>query len=69
MAPKAAPKLQANIKVVTQVVSRNAGWKSSVRLGRFNVPLDFFSCQAGDSGKNGLMIISGIAGMIPEIKV
>ena len=34
-------------------------------LGLCKAPLDFFSCQIGDSGKKGLTIISGIAGKSP----
>jgi hypothetical protein len=38
-------------------------------LGRFNVPLDFFSRQIGDSGKNGRTRINGIAGISPDNSV
>jgi hypothetical protein len=38
-------------------------------LGRFKVPEAFFCCQMGDSGKNGLMIISGSAGTTPDMSV
>ena len=39
------------------------------KLGRFKVPLDFFSCQIGDSGKNGRARMSGIAGISPDSSV
>ena len=38
-------------------------------LGRFSVPAIFLFFQAGDSGKNGRIKISGIAGINPEINV
>ena len=37
------------------------------RLGRRSVPFAFFSCHTGDSGRNGRMMISGIAGITAEI--
>jgi hypothetical protein len=55
--------------VATIVVVRNAGWKSSPTLGRFKVPCWRFSFQIGDSGRNGRMMINGIAGIRPEINV
>ena len=55
--------------VVTIVVRANCGWKSSPNDGRFSVPAAFFSRQTGDSGRNGRMTISGIAGMRPDISV
>ena len=69
MAPNAAPKLQANMIVVTIVVRRNCGAKRSARLGRFSAPAAFFSRQTGDSGRNGRTTINGIAGMTPDISV
>src|SRR5438876_324840 len=51
IAPKAAPKLHAYIQAVMRVVLRNWGWNSSAKLGRRNVPLVFFSCQMGESGR------------------
>ena len=38
-------------------------------LGRFSVPAAFFCCQIGDSGRNGRMRISGMAGITPDINV
>src|SRR5262249_18479823 len=55
--------------VVIMVVRRNCGAYSSATLGRFSVPAAFFSLQSGDSGRNGRMTISGIAGIKPEIIV
>ena len=69
MAPNAAANAHAIITVVTIVVVRNCGWKSSPKLGRLSVPAVFFSRQVGDSGRNGRMRISGIAGMTPDISV
>jgi hypothetical protein len=69
IAPNAAPKLHANMIVVTIVVCRNCGAKSSARLGRFSVPARFFSCQIGDSGRKGRTMINGSAGATPEISV
>ena len=69
MAPNAAPYAIANISVVTIVVVRSAGEKSAAMLGRFSVPAAFFCCHAGDSGRNGRMKISGIAGITPDITV
>ena len=69
MAPNAAPYDIANMIVVTIVVRRNAGENSAAMLGRFSVPAAFFCCQIGDSGRNGRMRISGIAGIRPDISV
>ena len=69
IAPNAAPYAHAIMIVVTIVVRRNCGRNSSAKLGRFSVPAAFFSCHAGDSGRNGRMMISGIAGMTPDISV
>ena len=69
MAPNAAPYDIANMIVVTIVVRRSAGAKSAAMLGRFSVPASFFCCQIGDSGRNGRIRISGIAGSTPDIKV
>ena len=55
--------------VVTIVVRRSSGVKSAATLGRRSVPAAFFCCHAGDSGRNGRMMISGSAGMTPEISV
>jgi len=57
------------MSVVTTVVRRRAGLKSSAMLGRFSVPAALRSRQIGDSGRNGRMRISGIAGMIPDMSV
>src|SRR5262245_37942634 len=51
------------------VVRRSSGANSSRKLGRFKVPASFFFCHEGDSGKNGRMTISGIAGINPDINV
>ena len=55
--------------VVTIVVRRSSGLKIAARLGRFSVPAARFCCQAGDSGRNGRIRMSGSAGMTPEISV
>ena len=55
--------------VVTIVVRANRGWKSSPKHGRFSVPAGFFSRHTGDSGRNGRITISGIAGIRPDISV
>ena len=55
--------------VVTIVVRRNCGAKTSARLGRLSVPADFFAAQTGDSGKKGRITINGIAGIKPEMSV
>jgi hypothetical protein len=51
------------------VVFRSVGWNSSAKLGRFNAPLDFFSNQIGDFGKNGRVRMRGIAGISPDSRV
>ena len=38
-------------------------------LGRCSVPAARFAAQAGDSGKNGRITISGMAGISPDISV
>ena len=43
--------------------------QSRAKLGRWSVPASFFCCQTGDSGRNGRMMISGIAGSTPDISV
>ena len=61
---------QANMIVVTIVVVANAGANSSREaraLERAGLPSS--RCQIGDSGRNGRMTISGIAGIRPEISV
>ena len=55
--------------VVTIVVRRNSGENSSPMLGRCSVPAAFFAAHLGDSGRNGRMMISGIAGISPLISV
>ena len=55
--------------VVTIVVRRSAGANSSAKLGRCSVPAAFFGCHTGDSGRNGRIRISGIAGITPDISV
>ena len=45
---------------------RNCGEKSSAKLGRCSIPACFLATHAGDSGKNGRMMMSGIAGITPE---
>src|SRR5579872_3687046 len=55
--------------VVTMVVCRRPGAKSSPILGRLSVPATFFSDHAGDSGRNGRIKINGIAGIKPDINV
>ena len=55
--------------VVTMVVRRSCGEKSSAMLGRLSVPAAFFSAHSGDSGRNGRIRISGIAGITPDISV
>ncbi len=51
------------------VVRRSSGVKSAASDGRRSVPAAFFSRQAGDSGRNGRIRISGSAGMTPEMSV
>jgi hypothetical protein len=55
--------------VVTIVVRRSSGVKSAATEGRFSVPAAFFACHAGDSGRKGRMMMSGSAGMTPEMSV
>jgi hypothetical protein len=55
--------------VVTIVVRANPGENNSAKLGRFKVPASFLACQAGDSGKKGRIMISGMAGISPDISV
>ena len=55
--------------VVTMVVRRSSGVKSAAIDGRLSVPAAFFARHAGDSGRNGRMMIIGSAGMTPEISV
>ena len=55
--------------VVTMVVRLSSGLKIAARLGRLSVPAARFACQAGDSGRNGRMMMSGSAGMMPDISV
>src|SRR6266550_1138797 len=69
IAPNAAPYEHANMIVVMIVVRASSGEKIAARLGRRIVPDNFFNRHAGDSGRNGRMMISGIAGMSPEISV
>ena len=69
IAPNAAPYDIANISVVTIVVRRSSGANSAAMLGRLSVPDAFFCCQIGDSGRNGRMTISGIAGITPDMTV
>ena len=57
------------MSVDTTVVRSKAGENSCMMLGRFNVPASFFCFQTGDSGRNGRMKMSGMAGSSPDIKV
>ena len=59
----------ANISVVTIVVRRSSGANSAAMLGRFSVPAGLLRVPGGDSGRNGRMMISGMAGMTPDISV
>ena len=61
--------MHANPIAVTIDVRANSGENSAAIVGRLSVPVLRFSAQTGDSGKNGRMMISGIAGMSPEINV
>ena len=67
MAPNATPKLHATMIVVTIVVKLNSRENNSPMLGRLKVPAAFFAAHFGDSGRNGRIIISGIAGTMPLI--
>ena len=69
IAPNDAAYPHAIMTVVTIVVRRNRGRNSSAKLGRLSVPAFRFSIHMGDSGRNGRMSISGIAGMMPDISV
>ena len=69
IAPNAAAKLHVNMIVVTIVIRRSSGENSSAMLGRRSVPASRFFCQAGDSGRNGRITISGTAGISPDISV
>ena len=69
IAPNAAAYAHAIMTVVTIVVRRNCGVKSAAKLGRLSVPARFFCRHIGDSGRNGRMMMSGIAGMTPDISV
>ena len=55
--------------VATMVVFLSWGEKRSLILARFNSPASFFFCHSGDSGRKGRMMISGMAGIKPLIKV
>jgi hypothetical protein len=55
--------------VVTIVVRRRSLLNNAAILGRFNVPASFACCHFGDSGRNGRIKISGMAGMSPDISV
>ena len=55
--------------VVTIVVRRSSGENSSAMLGRRSVPAARFCAQTGDSGRNGRIAISGMAGIRPDISV
>ena len=55
--------------VVTIVVRRSSGENNAAMLGRLSVPAARRSCQIGDSGRNGLITMRGIAGITPDIKV
>ena len=68
-APNAAAYAHAIMIVVTIVVRRNSGVNNAAKLGRLSVPASFLARHVGDSGRNGRMIISGIAGMSPEMSV
>ena len=51
------------------VVFASSGLKSSAMLGRLSCPAFRLRSHSGDSGSNGRMRISGMAGMMPEISV
>ena len=59
----------AYMNMDTHVTFAYWGLNSSIKLGRCSVPAAFMAAHLGDSGRNGRMIISGMAGMIPEISV
>ena len=52
-----------------RLVRRYAGANRAPRLGRFSVPAAFLAAQTGLSGRNGRMMISGIAGISPDMSV
>ena len=54
---------------VTMVVWANSGVNSAPRLARLSWPVSRLRAQTGDSGRNGRMRISGIAGISPEMSV
>ena len=54
---------------MTIVTRFRSPWKIAARLGRFSVPACFFARQAGDSGRNGRIRMSGSAGITPEMSV
>jgi hypothetical protein len=57
------------MRVVTRVVFLRSPWKMAARLGLLRVPAVFFSRHVGDSGRNGRMMMSGSAGMTPDMRV
>ena len=61
--------MHANMIIVTMVVRRSSGANSPAMLGRLSVPADFLAAHFGDSGRNGRITISGIAGIKPDISV
>src|SRR5262245_10507531 len=67
MAPNAMPSEQAKPMAVVIVVLRRSGANRAAMLGRLSVPALRLAAHTGDSGKNGRMTISGIAGIRPEI--
>ena len=70
IAPNAAPNAHANMIVVTIVVLRIRRREQLAEArAACSVPACFFCCQTGDSGRNGRITISGIAGTTPEISV
>ena len=69
IAPNAAAYAAAIITVVTIVVRANAGVEQLREARALQRAGRFFSRQVGDSGRNGRIRISGIAGMTPDISV
>ena len=57
------------MRVVRIVVRRSSGLNNSSRLGRFSFPAAFFSAHTGDSGRKGRMMMSGRAGITPDINM
>ena len=51
------------------VVLLNCGANNALKLGRLSWPESFFFYHTGDSGRNGRMRISGMAGINPLINV